>query len=260
MGWCYWEEGMAREEQEHQIAAIRKLLVAAFTPEELRRFCQDRRLFRPIVDRFGSNQGLDRMVDEVITYCEKRSLFDQLLDEVRCYNSAQYDRCGPYRLEGDSEAKHDEAYAKPAAKQDSVTDPKLRRIILDKYYERRRDGWVSLEPADFGDEIAKSEILRVSQQLHDRSLIEFRSMRGDDQAQVGRGRITGFGVDAVELAPEGGPKGRDDQSPLTVSEQPRGMGPLSASREKATALIVTRQRILLAVSELQQSPSAYVSN
>jgi len=87
---------MARKE-EYRIAAIRTLLMAAFTDKELRRFCYDRPSFRPIVDRFGPRQGLDDMVDEAITYCEKRLLFNQLLNEVRCYNPAQYKRCGPYR-------------------------------------------------------------------------------------------------------------------------------------------------------------------
>ena len=84
---------------DHNIAAIRKLLIAAFTAEEVHRFCQDRPLFQPIVDRFGPNDGLDDMVDEAIIYCQKRFLFDQLLDEVQRYNPTQYDRCGPYRTE-----------------------------------------------------------------------------------------------------------------------------------------------------------------
>lgn len=88
---------MSGNKHQYNIAAIRNLLTTAFTPEELRRFCQDRPLFRPIIDLFGPKQGLADMVDETITYCEKRSLFDQLLDQIRLQNPVQYGRCGPYR-------------------------------------------------------------------------------------------------------------------------------------------------------------------
>jgi hypothetical protein len=71
---------------------IRDLLLAAFTAEELRRFCQDRPTFRPVTKRFGSGQGLDDMVDEVMTYCDTYRYFPELLDEVRQANPRQYDR------------------------------------------------------------------------------------------------------------------------------------------------------------------------
>ena len=59
---------MSNGAQEDNIAAIRQLLLAAFTPEELRRFCYDRPTFRPVVSRFGPGHGLDDMVDEVVEY------------------------------------------------------------------------------------------------------------------------------------------------------------------------------------------------
>lgn len=74
------------------IAAIRDLLTAAFGAEELRRFCQDRAAFRPVVDRFGPGHGLDDMVDEVIVYCGQRLLWDELLAEVGRVNARQYAR------------------------------------------------------------------------------------------------------------------------------------------------------------------------
>jgi hypothetical protein len=69
---------------------IRKLLLAAFTPEDLRRFCYDRSSFRAVVDRFGAGYGHDDMVDEVITYCDTRLLFDELLAAVQKENPRQY--------------------------------------------------------------------------------------------------------------------------------------------------------------------------
>ena len=83
---------MRAEIQQVNIAAIRKLLLAAFTPEELRRFCWDRPQFRPVVARFGPRQGLDDMVDRVLEHCETRLLWPEFLDEVKSHNPRQYAR------------------------------------------------------------------------------------------------------------------------------------------------------------------------
>ena len=47
---------MSNEAQSYDTATIRQLLLAAFTSEELRRFCYDRPTFRPILSRFGSKR------------------------------------------------------------------------------------------------------------------------------------------------------------------------------------------------------------
>jgi hypothetical protein len=86
---------MTNKAPEYNLATTRELLLAAFTAEELRRFCHDRPTFYPIVDRFGPEYGLDDMVDEVITYCEKHLLFDELLAEIKEYNPKQYARFAP---------------------------------------------------------------------------------------------------------------------------------------------------------------------
>jgi hypothetical protein len=86
---------MVDDTQSYDFAEIRELLLAAFAPEELRRFCQDRSLFRPIVNEFGPGQGLDDMVDRVFDYCHTRSLWDRLLAEVEEVNPSQYERFAP---------------------------------------------------------------------------------------------------------------------------------------------------------------------
>jgi DNA-binding NarL/FixJ family response regulator len=78
------------------IGAIRSLLRDAFSAVELKRFCQDRPLFRSIIDLFGPNSGLEDRVAVVIDYCETRKLFSELLSEVQEYNRAQFDRHQPY--------------------------------------------------------------------------------------------------------------------------------------------------------------------
>jgi energy-coupling factor transporter ATP-binding protein EcfA2 len=81
---------MSKDTRSPNVAAIRQLLLAAFTPEDLRRFCEDRDPFKSLLDRFASPNRLDQMVDEVVTYCEKQNLFDELLAQVEGANPRQY--------------------------------------------------------------------------------------------------------------------------------------------------------------------------
>lgn len=74
------------------IAAIRELLTASFTPQTLRRFCQDRPTFRPIITDFGPSYGLSDMADKLIEYCETGLLWDELLAGVKEISPRRYDR------------------------------------------------------------------------------------------------------------------------------------------------------------------------
>lgn len=76
----------------YDVGAIRRLLLAAFTPQELARFCQDEAPFRPVVAYFGPGQGLVDMVDRLVDYCRTRALWEELLAAVKRANPAQYDR------------------------------------------------------------------------------------------------------------------------------------------------------------------------
>ncbi len=79
----------------YNIATIRKLLLRAFSAEELHRFCLDQPQFRPLVNDFGPKYSLNDMVDEVIEYCWKQNLWDELLTEVKEANPEQYVRFEP---------------------------------------------------------------------------------------------------------------------------------------------------------------------
>ncbi|MBN1139663.1 MAG: metallophosphoesterase [Anaerolineae bacterium] len=81
------------------IAAIRGLLIDAFTPQKLRSFCQDRPQFQDLVNHFGPGYGLDDMASEVIDYCRTQLLWDELLAEIAVVNPRQYARFEP-RLRG----------------------------------------------------------------------------------------------------------------------------------------------------------------
>lgn len=76
----------------YDVGTVRRLLLAAFDAEELRRHLRDRPTFRPILTRLSAQHGLDDIVDQVIDYCDRHDLFDELLDGVREENPAQYAR------------------------------------------------------------------------------------------------------------------------------------------------------------------------
>jgi formylglycine-generating enzyme required for sulfatase activity len=82
---------MTKDTPEPDIAKIRRLLLEAFTPEDLRRFCEDRPDFRPVVRRFGPGHGHDDMADELITYCKNFRFFPELLAEVKQVRPRQYE-------------------------------------------------------------------------------------------------------------------------------------------------------------------------
>ncbi len=81
---------------DYDLAAIRCLLTAAFSPETLHSFLHDRPLFEPIILVFGPGHGLRDMVDRVIDYCATRLLFDVLPGQVQSVNARQVRRPGPY--------------------------------------------------------------------------------------------------------------------------------------------------------------------
>ena len=64
-------------------AVIRELLMSAFTAEELVILCHDDPELKPAVNLFGMNAGLADMVQELLTFCEKRMLWDNLLTGVK---------------------------------------------------------------------------------------------------------------------------------------------------------------------------------
>ena len=73
-----------------RISAIRTLIRDAFTPADLRRFCQDRAAFRPVP--FADKASLDDMADTLIEHCRTQVLFPELLAEIEKVNERQYNR------------------------------------------------------------------------------------------------------------------------------------------------------------------------
>ncbi|GAB4161487.1 MAG: hypothetical protein Fur0021_34660 [Candidatus Promineifilaceae bacterium] len=78
------------------------------------------------------------------------------------------------------------------------SDQDLRLAVLKGYYARRKDDFISASSQNLGSALTKSEILRISEQLYELGLIEFKPLRGDDKVVSAVGRITAKGVDFIE--------------------------------------------------------------
>ena len=78
---------MARFEHVHRdrygLAAIRALMVDAFTVDELKEFCFDRPEFAPALDRFVKDADKPKQVMLLIGFCQRHVLFNELLVGLR---------------------------------------------------------------------------------------------------------------------------------------------------------------------------------
>jgi len=83
-----------------------------------------------------------------------------------------------------------------------MTDNQLRGVVLQKYYNRRREGFFQWKTEDFQDvreEFDAVDLFRVCDQLGEHNLIEWKSAQGPQGETIGGfGRISAFGVDVVE--------------------------------------------------------------
>ncbi len=80
-----------------------------------------------------------------------------------------------------------------------MTDIQLRGVVLGKLYEQRSDHNYQLEPGDFVPAIAKKELIRICEQLHQHGLVDAKiipMLSGERIMPLCR--ISARGVDVVE--------------------------------------------------------------
>jgi hypothetical protein len=75
---------------EHSTAALRRLLSAAFSDEELTNLCFDH--FFPVYERFGAGMSKAQKLQRLLEYCERQRSIGQLIELVRERNPAQFAR------------------------------------------------------------------------------------------------------------------------------------------------------------------------
>lgn len=86
----------------YDLAAVRDLLLAAFSAEDLRRLFlyTARAELRPALHTFSPRDGLAEMAEKAIEFCLKQELLPELMGEVEAANPRQYARFeGRLRLE-----------------------------------------------------------------------------------------------------------------------------------------------------------------
>jgi hypothetical protein len=81
-------------------AAVRELLLAAFSDEELTTFCYDN--FRPVYEEFATGMSRPQKVQMLVEHCVRRGDVERLLALVKEKSAYQYQQFEP-RLRG---AKH----------------------------------------------------------------------------------------------------------------------------------------------------------
>jgi len=79
-----------------------------------------------------------------------------------------------------------------------MTDNELRGIILQKFYERRREGNVIPKPKDFDPPIPPEDLYRICEQLGDHSLLDWKKQVISGVPYFGIGKISAYGVDIIE--------------------------------------------------------------
>jgi hypothetical protein len=74
---------MSADETVYNLAAIRELLLHAFTATTLHHFCQDRPLFRPMLDYVSQSPSKAKLVDTLLEHRQTQLLWEELLAEVQ---------------------------------------------------------------------------------------------------------------------------------------------------------------------------------
>lgn len=124
-----------------------------------------------------------------------------------------------------------------------MTDDELRGLLLEKYYQRRKERLIGLVPSDFDGKLNEHDILNIAGQLADHGLIHWRPNLGHGGIGGGMGTITAAGVDVVE-----------SKTPAPVDirwSQDRGRQKTAPSR--VIPATETRQTVGVAIERLAQA-------
>jgi len=131
-----------------------------------------------------------------------------------------------------------------------MTVSELRGLLLEKYYQRRKERLIGLAPSDFDGKLHEQDILTIAGQLADHGLIHWRANAGQGGIGGGMGTITAAGVAVIERtapAPIEICLSRDSGIGVPASS---GALPAPASRQAVAAAI---QRLAQAIDESDAS-------
>jgi hypothetical protein len=141
-----------------------------------------------------------------------------------------------------------------------MTDSQLRGLLLEKYYQRRKERLIGLVPSDFDGKLNERQIQNIAGQLADHGLIHWRPNRGHDGIGGGMGAITPAGVDVVEskvAAPVDihWSQDRGPQSPAVAKPGvASALAQLLQAIEHSGASLADRQAAIALLQAFQQHP------
>jgi hypothetical protein len=142
----------------------------------------------------------------------------------------------------------------------AMTDSELRGLLLEKYYQRRKERLIGLAPSDFDGKLNARDIQSIAGQLADHGLIHWRPNRGQDGVGGGMGAITPAGVDVVEsktVAPVDILWSQDRGPQLPADTRPGvavAIARLLQAIENSGASAADRQAAIALLQALQQHP------
>ena len=131
-----------------------------------------------------------------------------------------------------------------------MTVSELRGLLLEKYYQRRKERLIGLAPSDFDGKLHEQDILTIAGQLADHGLIHWRANTGQGGIGGGMGTITAAGAAVVECtapAPIEIRLSRDSGQKASASS---GAIPAAATRQGVAAAI---ERLVQAIDESKAS-------
>src|SRR5579863_572993 len=141
-----------------------------------------------------------------------------------------------------------------------MTESERRGLLLEKYYQRRKERLIGLVPSDFDDKLDERDIQSTAGQLADHGLIHWRPNRGHDGIGGGMGAITPAGVAVVEskLAAPVDIHWSQDRGPNLPVQPGAGVAAaierLLQAIEHSGASAADRQAAIALLQALQQHP------
>jgi hypothetical protein len=78
-----------------------------------------------------------------------------------------------------------------------MTDNELRGIVLQKFYERRREGNIIPKPEDFSP-VPSEDLFRICEHLGHYDLLDWKSSPKQSNPYFGLGKISAYGVNIIE--------------------------------------------------------------
>ena len=79
-----------------------------------------------------------------------------------------------------------------------MKDTELRGLVLQYYYDRRRENWLLPKPSDFNTPIGQDDILHICDQLGEHHLLDWKPLKAQGRILNGTAKITAFGIDVAE--------------------------------------------------------------